>query len=178
MTERSARVIFLPVGSDPSMVGLLRSSRLLEEESVDVFASCFVALAAPDVVDLSCAVFSAHAFLLAADFSARVSFLDGTDINVPVIRGRVGFACHKSFLGDDRPTFFRDDDPFFLLGDLLEDFDDPPILKMSKKPIANLPVQYVLIKLIAADWFHGKERWLPIPYLVNGRLVANRQGYL
>lgn len=138
------------------MVGLLGSSRLLEEESVDVFAGCFVALAAPDVVDFSCAIFSAHAFLLAADFSALVSLLDGTDISVPVIRGRAGFACHNRFLEDDRPIFFRDDDPFFLLGDLLDDFDDSPILKMSKKPIADLPVQYILTKLIAADWFHGK----------------------
>ena len=85
MTERSARVIFFSVGADLPIDGLMRSDRVLEEESVRVFAGCSVAFAAADAI-FSRAFFSAQAFLLAVDFSARVRLLDGADFGLSVVR--------------------------------------------------------------------------------------------
>lgn len=60
------------------------------------------------------------------------------DVDVSLDRGCVEFPSQERFLEDGRTVLLRDDDPFFFFGDLREEFEDSPVLKMSKNPIADL----------------------------------------
>ncbi len=84
---------------------------------MNVFAGRFVDLVAAFAA-FSFEFSSAHAFLLIAERSALVSFLDGADVDVSLDRGCVEFPSQERFLEDGRTVLLRDDDPFFFFGDL------------------------------------------------------------
>jgi hypothetical protein len=136
MIERSAREVFFPAEVDPFSAGLMRRDRVFEEESVVSFGGCFVDPAT--FAAFSRADFSAHAFLLAADFSARVSFFDDTGIKGLAVRDREDFPGPDCLLVDVRAVLLREVDRLFLVADLLADLDESPNLNMSKIPMVNL----------------------------------------